>query len=61
MNIVDMGDKSYSIAPGEGHILLNLFMDKKCEALAFPTLFPTGKFTLYGDEADGQTDTARQV
>ena len=55
MNIVDTGDKSYSIAPCEGHIPLNLFMDKKCEALAFPTLFATGKFTLYGDEADGLT------
>jgi hypothetical protein len=27
-------------------------MDSKCEALAFPHLFPTGKGTLLGDDED---------
>ena len=29
---------------------LDIFLNKNCEALAFPTLFPTGKGTLYGDQ-----------
>ena len=35
------------IAPGEGLIPLSLLNDKNCEELAFPYLFPTGKFGCF--------------
>ena len=33
-----------SIAPGEGKRPISIFKDKYCEELAFPHLFPTGKY-----------------
>ena len=34
----------FSIAPGEGKHPVHFMTDKLCEEMAFPTLFPTGKF-----------------
>ena len=49
---VASAQKEYCIAPGEGKSPLDPFMDKKCEALAFPQLFPTGKGTFLGDDEE---------
>lgn len=38
-DILHSGHEEYSIAPGEGRLPIDFFMDKDCEALAFP-LFP---------------------
>ncbi|CAG2210050.1 unnamed protein product [Mytilus edulis] len=46
-NIMHTGVESYSIAPGENEIPTPLFMDKQCEALAFPTCFPYGKRNFF--------------
>ena len=37
-------DETVTIAPGEGKKPLSILMDKQCEELAFPYLFPHGKF-----------------
>ncbi|XP_066911767.1 uncharacterized protein [Clytia hemisphaerica] len=42
--IVD--DENIVVAPGEGKAPLNVLKDEKVEVLAFPDLFPTGKFGL---------------
>ncbi len=34
----------YNIAPGENKHPVSLMMDEKCEVLAFPALFPKGRF-----------------
>ena len=34
----------YSIAPGEGKHPVHFMQDKHCEELAFPVLFPIGRF-----------------
>ena len=39
-----LGSEVYNIAPGENKHPLSLMMDKKCEELAFPALFPKGRF-----------------
>ena len=36
--------ESITIAPGEGKKPLSISTDKHCEELAYPYLFPTGKF-----------------
>ena len=38
------GNEIFSIAPGEGKHPVHFMTDKLCEEMAFPTLFPTGKF-----------------
>lgn len=38
------GREIYSIAPGENKHPVSLMTDKQCEELAFPVLFPNGKF-----------------
>ena len=42
--VLSAGNEVYSIAPGEGKHPVHFMKDKYCEELAFPTLFPTGKF-----------------
>ena len=38
------GNEVFSIAPGEGRHPVHFMKDKFCEEMAFPTLFPKGKF-----------------
>ena len=38
------GNEIFSIAPGEGKHPVHFMTDRLCEEMAFPTLFPTGKF-----------------
>ena len=38
------GNEVFSIAPGEGRHPVHFMKDKYCEEMAFPTLFPKGKF-----------------
>ena len=38
------GNEIFSIAPGEGKHPVHFMTDKLCEEMAFPILFPTGKF-----------------
>ena len=39
-----LDEETVTIAPGEGKKPLSILMDKQCEELAFPHLFPQGKF-----------------
>ena len=39
-----LGNEIYSIAPGENKHPVSFMTDKQCEELAFPTLFPMGRF-----------------
>ena len=39
-----LGTEVYNIAPGENKHPVSFMMDKKCEELAFPALFPKGRF-----------------
>ncbi|XP_028414140.1 uncharacterized protein LOC114537203 [Dendronephthya gigantea] len=39
-----LGNEVYNIAPGENKHPVSLMMDKNCEELAFPVLFPKGRF-----------------
>ena len=41
---VSIGNEIYSIAPGENKHPVSFMTDKQCEELAFPVLFPKGKF-----------------
>ena len=41
---VQLSDNTISIAPGEGKVPLPIFQDEHCEEMAFPYLFPNGKF-----------------
>ena len=44
-NLLSIGNEIYSIAPAENKHPVSLMSDKQCElALAFPTLFPIGRF-----------------
>ena len=43
---IDVTSRVMSIAPGEGKRPINMLNDEKFEELAFPTLFPSGKFGL---------------
>ena len=43
-NKQSVGNEVYSIAPGENKQPLSFFTDKESEELAFPVLFPKGKF-----------------
>ena len=36
--------ENMTIAPGEGVQLMSILLDEKCEELAHPYLFPTGRF-----------------
>lgn len=38
------GNEIYNIAPGENKHPVSFMTDKQCEELAFPVLFPSGKF-----------------
>ena len=44
-----LGNEIYDIAPGENRHPASIMTDKKCEQLAFPVLFPKGRFG-YNDE-----------
>ena len=39
-----LGNEIYNIAPGERRHPVSIMTDKKCEELAFPVLFPKGRF-----------------
>lgn len=41
---ISSGNEVYSIAPGENKHPVSLMTDEHCEELAFPVLFPEGKF-----------------
>ena len=41
---VSTGQEIYSIAPGENKHPVSFIKDKKCEKLAFPVLFPKGRY-----------------
>ena len=43
---LNTGREVFSVAPGEGQHPISFFNDPDCETLAFPVLFPTGKFGL---------------
>jgi hypothetical protein len=43
-NDAAMGNEIYNIAPGENKHPVSLMTDKHCEELAFPVLFPKGRF-----------------
>ena len=43
-NVVSSGNEIFSIAPAENKHPVSFMMDKQCEELAFPVLFPTGQF-----------------
>ena len=45
-----LGKEIYDIAPGENRHPTSIMTDKKCEQLAFPVLFPKGRFG-YTDES----------
>ena len=42
--IVSLGNEIYNIAPGENRHPVSFMTDKQCEELAFPVLFPKGKY-----------------
>ena len=39
-----LGNEVYNIAPGENKHPVSFMTDKQCEELAFPVLFPKGRF-----------------
>ena len=43
-NKQSVGNEVYSIAPGENKHPVSFMLDKKCEELAFPVLFPKGTY-----------------
>ena len=43
-NVSSQGDEVYAIAPGETKHPVSFMADKQCEELAFPILFPKGKY-----------------
>ena len=43
-NVSSMGNEIYNIAPGENKHPVSLMTDHQCEELAFPNLFPKGRF-----------------
>ena len=43
-NGVSLGNEIYNVAPGENKHPVSLMTDKQCEELAFPVLFPKGRF-----------------
>ena len=43
-NLLSVGNEIYNVAPGENKHPVSLMTDKQCEELAFPTLFPMGRF-----------------
>ena len=43
-NEVSFGNEIYNIAPGENKHPVSFFTDKQCEELAFPVLFPEGRY-----------------
>jgi len=42
---VSTGQEMYSIAPGENKHPVSFTKDKTCEELAFPVLFPKGRYS----------------
>ena len=42
-----VGNDVFSIAPGENSHPVHFMNDKHCEEMAFPTLFPTGKYGFH--------------
>lgn len=57
-NFTHSAEKEYCIAPGEGKSPLDPFLDTRCEALAFPHLFPTGKSTFFEDDNGNSRNVA---
>lgn len=57
-NFMHSAEKEYCIAPGEGKSPLDPFLDTRCEALAFPHLFPTGKSTFFEDDNGNSRNVA---
>ena len=43
-NSLSVGNEIYDIAPGENKHPVSFMTDKQCEELAFPSLFPKGRF-----------------
>ena len=43
-NVSSQGDEVYAIALGESKHPVSFIADKQCEELAFPILFPKGKY-----------------
>ena len=43
-NVSSQGDEVYAIAPGESKHPVSFMVDQQCEELAFPILFPKGKY-----------------
>ena len=43
-DLVSQGNEIFNIAPGENKHPVAFMMDKQCEELAFPVLFPRGRF-----------------
>ena len=43
-NVSSQGNEVYAIAPGESKHPVSFMADKQCEELAFPVLFPKGKY-----------------
>ena len=41
---ISTGQETYSVAPGENKHPVSLMKDKTCEELAFPVLFPKGRY-----------------
>ena len=41
---MQVDDDTITVAPGEGQNPISIFQDTNCEEMAFPHLFPTGKF-----------------
>ena len=44
-----LGNEVYNVAPGENRHPVSIMTDKKCEELAFPALFPRGRFGYTDD------------
>jgi len=44
VNNTSLGSEFYSVAPGENKHPVSFIVDKQCEELAFPALFPKGRF-----------------
>ncbi len=42
-----LGNEIYNIAPGENRHPVSIMTDRKCEELAFPVLFPKGRFGYF--------------
>ena len=48
---VSTGNEIFALAPGEGKHPVHFMQDKDCQPLAFPNLFPTGKYGYQEERA----------